>query len=221
MKRRGLSLLEIVFAVFLVLMAVSYLMTMFVSGSKPDLRAQDMSTVNFLARSKMESYMAIKVDNLTTRDDPPVAFPAPYEKYTFKTAISIYTDPMNSVEDEVKQIRVTVTSPNKLSQTLCAIRAPDPTPGEDLYRDYGCGSCHEVKAYGFTGTAGPSHDGIATTAARRVPGKSAREYLKDSIRDPEAYVVSPYTADMQGAYTSDLLPDGDMRAIINFMMTLK
>jgi mono/diheme cytochrome c family protein len=58
-----------------------------------------------------------------------------------------------------------------------------------------CASCHYVdKAEPFTG---PSLVGVATRAARRVPGQDAVTYLRNSIINPNAFLV-PNEKDKDG-----------------------
>jgi len=69
----------------------------------------------------------------------------------------------------------------------------DPSRGEALFIEYGCGSCHAVKGVRTaTGMVGPPLDGIALRVI--VAGKLANkpENIEKWIRDPQQ--VSPGTA---------------------------
>ena len=51
----------------------------------------------------------------------------------------------------------------------------------------GCGACHTLTDAGSTGTVGPKLDGVAGDAQKA--GKPLEAYVKESIEDPNAYVV--------------------------------
>ncbi len=71
--------------------------------------------------------------------------------------------------------------------------------GLRVYRAQYCGVCHQLSAGATTGQFGPSHDGMAWTAQRRLldpmyTGQAATPdaYLRESILSPEAYIVDGY-----------------------------
>jgi cytochrome c2 len=74
-----------------------------------------------------------------------------------------------------------------------AITGGDPSRGEAMFIQYGCGSCHGVKhVRKATGTVGPPLDGIPIRTV--IAGKldNTPENLERWIRDPQH--VSPGTA---------------------------
>jgi cytochrome c len=74
-----------------------------------------------------------------------------------------------------------------------AITGGDPTRGEAMYIEYGCGSCHALEnVRTSTGNVGPPLDGIATRVI--VAGHLANNAtnMEHWIRDPQQ--VSPGTA---------------------------
>jgi len=110
----------------------------------------------------------------------------------------------------------------------------DPARGETLYRETnigpanapGCITCHstepgEVKA-------GPSHAGLATRAAEIVndPGytgqaTTAEAYLRESIVEPNAYVVEGFVAGVMYQNYGEELSEQELADLVAFMMTLK
>ena len=52
----------------------------------------------------------------------------------------------------------------------------------------GCGACHTLKDAGTTGTVGPKLDNVAADALKAGKGPLAA-YVKQSIEDPNAYIV--------------------------------
>jgi cytochrome c len=94
-----------------------------------------------------------------------------------------------------------------------AITGGDPSRGEAMFIQYGCGSCHAVKnVRTATGAVGPPLDGIATRVilAGRLSNKPHN--MERWIRDPQQ--VSPGTA------MPDLnVGEGDARDITAFLYT--
>ena len=105
--------------------------------------------------------------------------------------------------------------------TPTASASPTPTatprPPKDVYAGL-CGACHTIT--GFTsGTIGPTHDGLATTAAGRVDGMSAEEYIRKSIEDPGAFIVpgfAPAMPPLGGSMTG-----AELEGLVAFLLTLE
>lgn len=101
----------------------------------------------------------------------------------------------------------------------------DPLAGRKLYYEAtmgtnaGCRICHSLEP-GEVGV-GPSLAGIATRAATRVPGMSAEEYLRQSILDPDAYVVPGFPKGQMVQNLGEILTDEQIDDLIAFLMTLK
>lgn len=92
--------------------------------------------------------------------------------------------------------------------------------GQDLFRSSatGCSVCHSLDP-GIE-LVGPSLAGIGVEAASRVAGVSAEEYLRESIVEPDAYVVDGYpSGQMLGIY-EETLTDEEIDALVSFMLTL-
>lgn len=83
----------------------------------------------------------------------------------------------------------------------------------------GCVTCHSLEP-GVTLT-GPSLDGIATRAGERVPGMSAEEYIRQSILDPNAYVVEDFVTGAMLAGWDKALSESDLNNLVAYLMTLK
>ncbi len=101
----------------------------------------------------------------------------------------------------------------------------DPAAGRKLYYETslgtnaGCRICHSLEE-GVT-LVGPSFAGIATRAAERVPGMSAEEYLRQSILDPEAYVVEGFPTGQMLPNLGDILSAQQIDDLIAFLMTFE
>jgi cytochrome c2 len=102
--------------------------------------------------------------------------------------------------------------------------AGDPDRGREIFMNGGahdnykpsnyCSSCHSLDG---SEDRGPTLLGIAVTAAERVPGLSAEEYIHQSIMDPGAYVVEGFK--QMGRISSALLSEQELKDVIAFLMT--
>lgn len=84
----------------------------------------------------------------------------------------------------------------------------------------GCMTCHYTDAAqgNFTG---PNLGGIATRAATYEGYSSAEEYIRTSIENPSAYVVSGFAAGvMPPSYSQALTPE-ELDSLVAYLMTLK
>ena len=59
----------------------------------------------------------------------------------------------------------------------------------DIILNSGCGACHTIGELGEKGKVGPDLTFIGETAAGRVAGQSAAEYLRQAILDPNAFIA--------------------------------
>ncbi len=99
----------------------------------------------------------------------------------------------------------------------------DPARGEALFKapavagQAGCTSCHSLEP--DVTLVGPSLAGIGSRAAERVPGMSAAEYLKQSLLEPNAYVVEGFPQGVMPAYNG--LSEQELQDLIAYLLTLK
>ena len=110
-------------------------------------------------------------------------------------------------------IAETVNERLQLREHAAAATGGDPSRGEAMFIQYGCGSCHGVKhVRKASGAVGPSLDGLPVRAV--IAGKLANSpsNLEAWIRDPQR--ISPGTA------TPDLnVGERDARDISAFLYT--
>lgn len=93
----------------------------------------------------------------------------------------------------------------------------DAASGQQAFAANGCAGCHAVDSDATV--VGPSLLGLPDTAAERVPGVSAVDYLYQAIVDPDAYVVEGFSPGIMQAY--DALPDATVYDLVAYLMTLK
>lgn len=97
--------------------------------------------------------------------------------------------------------------------------SPEAEKGLAYWRGEGaCIGCHVIAGMGG-GSTGPPLSNIGNVAATRKPGMSAEDYIKESILDPNAFVVQgfqPVMPPYRGRIT-----DEQLNALVAFYMTLK
>ena len=87
----------------------------------------------------------------------------------------------------------------------------------------GCAACHTIDGVA-AGLVGPDQTRIGTEAATRKPGLSAREYIRESIVDPEAFVPTGVERSLPGVMTPALtanLTDDEVNALVEFLLAQK
>jgi heme/copper-type cytochrome/quinol oxidase subunit 4/mono/diheme cytochrome c family protein len=87
----------------------------------------------------------------------------------------------------------------------------------------GCMACHTVEGIS-TGAVGPDLTHIGTEGATRQPGVSARDYITESIRMPEAFVATGVPNAIPGIMTGALtanLSDDQVQALVEFLLAQK
>jgi mono/diheme cytochrome c family protein len=88
----------------------------------------------------------------------------------------------------------------------------DPERGARLFHTAGCVGCHSQKK--GERMVGPTFYNLWNVAATRVPGLSAREYLYQSIVDPNAYIVEGYQAGLMPQNYAAILSPQQMADIL-------
>lgn len=105
----------------------------------------------------------------------------------------------------------------------------DPDRGRDIVwtgggiMRVGCVDCHTmdgIDIVDFNGDpAAPSLLGISTRAGTRVAGMSAVDYIRQSIIDPEAYIVEGYGYHRMPVGLEYVLSEKDINDLIAFLLT--
>lgn len=81
-----------------------------------------------------------------------------------------------------------------------------------------CGSCHAIDPE--TVIVGPSLAGVAGRAETRIVGVSGRDYLLQSILNPEAYLVEGFDKLMPTDFGKRLTGE-ELDALIAYLITLE
>ena len=85
-----------------------------------------------------------------------------------------------------------------------------------------CSTCHTIEGLS-QGLIGPDLTHIGTEAATRIPGSSAEQYIRESIKDPAAFIC-PVERCTPGLMTSAIvggLTDEQVDDLVAFLLTLK
>ena len=91
------------------------------------------------------------------------------------------------------------------------------TGGKEIFTAAGCGSCHALADAGTSGDAGPSLDDLAANAARREPGTSAEEYVRESLLEPDAFTVQGFQAGVMPSYEGRL-EEEQVDALVEYLL---
>jgi putative membrane-bound dehydrogenase-like protein len=97
------------------------------------------------------------------------------------------------------------------------------TLGERLYAEGfngapACATCHPLED-GIEGI-GPSLQGLQAVAGERVPELSARDYVRLSITNPNAYIVEGYAANLMYQQYGERLTDDQIDALVDYVLSL-
>jgi sulfur-oxidizing protein SoxX len=110
------------------------------------------------------------------------------------------------------------------TETVFSGAAGDSARGEELFHQTtigslpGCVTCHSLTPDQVL--VGPSLAGVASRAGSRVSGESAEEYLRQSIVNPNAFVVDGFSEGLMPAGFGDELSDQQLSDLVAYLLTL-
>ena len=115
-----------------------------------------------------------------------------------------------------------VTAPGELA----AIADPAQlAAGLAVYRAQYCGVCHMLDAAETRGTFGPTHNGMGQLAVEhlqdvnyRGAATNAAEYIRESIVEPQAYIVPGYAATSHRMPSYAHLDAASLEALVLFLL---
>lgn len=90
----------------------------------------------------------------------------------------------------------------------------DPAAGKKLFAANGCGGCHTFKPAGSSGKVGPDLDNLAADAQKANRGSLA-QYVAESIKNPNAYIVPGFQPGVMPAFSS--LSDKQIADLVAFL----
>jgi cytochrome c oxidase subunit 2 len=91
--------------------------------------------------------------------------------------------------------------------------------GAKLFASEGCGGCHAFTPAGTDAQVGPSLDDL--TAAAQKAGQPLAEYVRQSIVEPDAFVVSGYQPGVMPKTFGESLSDEEIDALVAYLTEVK
>jgi mono/diheme cytochrome c family protein len=91
------------------------------------------------------------------------------------------------------------------------------TTGSQIFQGAGCASCHTLSKAQASGTIGPNLNQLAQEAAKREKGKSAQQYVDESIIDPTAFTVSGFQKGAMPSFKGQLT-DKQLKTLTDFLL---
>jgi cytochrome c2 len=167
-------------------------------------------------------------DNAGDSEEPAGDAEATSENGTEGDAESANDDPAQESGAESQDVPET-SSEEENSDDPAAEEAPEtsmmeptsignPGNGEQLFLVHICNSCHMVDQE--LTLVGPSLQGIASRAGSRVEGLTTVEYIRQSILEPNAYVVDTFPMGVMPQTFATILSDQDVNDLIAYLLTL-
>lgn len=127
--------------------------------------------------------------------------------------------PATPTRPAISAASVIATATVKAGGTPGGNPAAGGSPGAQLFVAQGCNGCHIIKGQG--GAIGPNLSTIGAQAATRKPGMSAEAYLRESIVNPNAFVVSGYQAGVMPATYSQTLSSEQLDQLVAYLLEQK
>ncbi len=93
----------------------------------------------------------------------------------------------------------------------------DAKTGEQIFTAAGCASCHTFQPAGSQANIGPNLDELAAAAGDREPGKSAEDYVREAILQPDAFTVEGFNQGAMPSYEGRLT-DAQVDALTEYLL---
>lgn len=132
-------------------------------------------------------------------------------------------------EDQIRAVAAFITNYESWALNPGLVPTPvglvvdpsDPTSlGRVVFIQSGCIACHTVSGVSDS-VVGPPLDGLASRAGETVAGLSAEEYIRQSVLEPNAFVVEGFAEGiMLGTFEESIAPE-DLENLIAFLLTLE
>jgi mono/diheme cytochrome c family protein len=88
--------------------------------------------------------------------------------------------------------------------------------GEQIFTAAGCAGCHTFAPAGSNATIGPNLDELAAAAAKREPGKSAEQYVRESLLQPDAFLAPGFGNAMPSF--EGRLTDKQIQTLVDYLL---
>ena len=101
-----------------------------------------------------------------------------------------------------------------------AAPAPPAKTPQEFFQKYGCGACHKHEKGGIAGAIAPDLTHVGSIAGKRKPGMNAKDYIRESILNPTAFVVPGMPPIMPPGF-GDKMTGGEFEMIVTFLADSK
>jgi cytochrome c oxidase subunit II len=88
--------------------------------------------------------------------------------------------------------------------------------GRALFAANGCSGCHTLAKAGANGTTGPDLD-TQLPADAKAAGKPLREFVRQSIVQPDAFVAKGYPSGLMPKDFGDKLSSEQLKALVDYV----
>ena len=122
----------------------------------------------------------------------------------------------DDASDVAAYVGYAAARPGDDSGALASAGLAQAKTGEQIFTAAGCAGCHTFAPAKSTGTIGPNLNELKTQAAKMEKGKTADEYIRESIEDPGAFIVKGYPNAMPPF--KGRLTDAQIKALIDFLL---
>jgi cytochrome c oxidase subunit 2 len=106
--------------------------------------------------------------------------------------------------------------------TVAVYQAPTDEPpsatlgaGALLFQAKGCSGCHTIVGVTEIASIGPDLTHLSEAAGGRIAGMSARAYVTQSIRQPQAFTVQGFPPDLMPTFE---LSDSQVESLVAFLL---
>lgn len=242
-RLRGLSLAEVIVAIWCLTFACLFCLGMMDTGNRAYLKTQENTRRENIAQQVLERYTGLEYDEVA-----PATGTLP-NNYTYSVDMDQPDIPIlgpttgmvaHSVCQNSKRLKVTVTSGDGRSTVLWGTRSKEAQlDGLTLYTNkYGCVGCHTLQ-YGAgptqisNGTFAPPHTGLKKRimTQRLSPARpadsndptdlaDAATYIKESITTPSAYVVYSWQPLMAGEPAITDMSPAEQTTLARWLLTV-
>lgn len=131
--------------------------------------------------------------------------------------------------EELAELQPTPASTSEPAETPIPVATPTfgPIVGsepEEIIHNAGCGSCHLIGDLGESRKVGPDLSNIGVTAGERIADLSAEEYIRQSILEPNAFLVpecpnEDCLPNVMPDYYAERLSETQLDTLVAFLLT--
>ena len=90
--------------------------------------------------------------------------------------------------------------------------------GKALFTETGCNACHTLSDAGSEASVGPNLDELAADAKKNGKGQTPEEYVKASIENPSAFVVSGFDDGIMPKTYKDQLSPEEIDTLVKYLL---